>query len=77
MKKKFEPKDVSTLRCEYYAVSKDGMFKEKLKDYLEALKIKREGKYNFGVDFRELLMVEMECTVYEKKIQTTKRWEQI
>lgn len=75
MSKKFDPEDYSVShKTEYYAVSKDGMYKEKLKDIHEAFKVKKEGKYKFGVNYRELLMVEMECTVYEKQIQTSRRW---
>lgn len=71
----FNPKYTTTsTRYEFYAVSKDGRFKEKLKDKKEADKIKEEGKYNFGVNRRECLMAEMECTVYAKQIMRTTQY---
>lgn len=78
MSKKFDPDERnSSLKTVFYAVSKDGMYKEKLKDIQEAFKVKKEGKYKFGVNYRELLMVEMECSVYEKRVETIRYWKKL
>ena len=71
---------VST-KTNYYAISKDGTFKQKLADLNEAQAVKTKGKYRFQIAYvegvRKIEDIDLDCDVYEEEVVTSKTYKKL
>ena len=78
MSRKFDSDERSgSFKTVFYAISKDGLYKEELEDFNKALEVRNIGKYNFHMKNSEQPIVEMECSVYEKRVETIRSWKKL
>lgn len=79
--KKFNPQKTENVRTEYWAVTKDGSKRQKLRDTKEVRKAIDTGKATFWYEYvegvRKFEYFEFECDVYGKTITTLTQWDKL